>query len=59
VVQFKPGASATAEELEAHLRQHVLATHIPVHWRFVDAIPRNPSMKVDRRGLVTLFASES
>ena len=36
-------------ELEAHLRDHVPATHIPVVWRFVDALPRTAmSFKVDR-----------
>ena len=36
-------------DLEAHLRDHVPATHIPVVWRFVDALPRTAlSFKVDR-----------
>lgn len=43
------------EELSTFLRQHVMATHIPVHWRFVDALPRNPSMKIDRPGVKQLF----
>jgi acyl-CoA synthetase (AMP-forming)/AMP-acid ligase II len=42
-------------ELEAHLRQQVMATHIPVHWRIVDDLPRNASMKIDRPGVKALF----
>jgi long-chain acyl-CoA synthetase len=55
-VQFKPGVEQPNEaELEAHLREHVPATHIPVRWRFVDELPRTPSFKVDRPGLRGLF----
>jgi len=46
-------------ELSAHLRQHVLATHVPVHWRFVDDLPRNPSMKIDRPGVKRLFEPDA
>ncbi|MDD9941950.1 MAG: fatty acid--CoA ligase family protein [Myxococcales bacterium] len=55
-IELRPGVSAPATaELEAHLRQHLLATHIPTRLRFVDALPRTPSMKVDRRGVRALF----
>ena len=43
------------EDLEAHLRQQVMATHIPVHWRIVADLPRNASMKIDRPGVKALF----
>lgn len=57
-VQIKPDAQApTAEQLEAHLRAHVPATHIPVAWHFVDSLPRTPSYKVDRPALRQLFAN--
>lgn len=56
-VQFKPDAVAVSvEQLEAHLRAHLPATHIPVHWRFVAELPRTPSFKVDRPALRQLFA---
>jgi acyl-CoA synthetase (AMP-forming)/AMP-acid ligase II len=56
-VEFKPGTMPPSEaDLEAHLRQHVPATHIPVRWRFVDELPRTPSFKVDRPGLCRLFS---
>jgi acyl-coenzyme A synthetase/AMP-(fatty) acid ligase len=55
-IQLKPGADQPAiSELEAHLRDHVLATHIPAHWRFVADLPKNPSMKIDRLGVRALF----
>jgi acyl-coenzyme A synthetase/AMP-(fatty) acid ligase len=56
-VQLKPGANAPdVAELEAHLRKHVYATHIPVAWRIVDELPRTPSLKIDRPALYRLFA---
>jgi len=58
-VQIKPGVEQPSiAELEAHLRGNVLATHIPVHWRFVDALPKTPSFKVDRPAVRRLFEVE-
>ncbi|PTU30434.1 class I adenylate-forming enzyme family protein [Stenotrophobium rhamnosiphilum] len=55
-IQFKPDVtSPTIAELEAHLRDRVYATHIPVQWRFVKELPRTPTLKVDRRALKNLF----
>jgi long-chain acyl-CoA synthetase len=55
-IQFNPSVQPTSvEALQAHLRQHVPATHVPVHWRFVETLPRTPSMKVDRRAVARLF----
>ena len=60
VIQLKPGfIEPTIAELEAHLRNELPATHIPVAWRFVAALPRNRSVKVDRPALRKLFESES
>ena len=57
VVQIKPGADEPTEsELEQHLRGHLHATHIPVAWRFVDALPRTASFKVDGAAVRALFA---
>lgn len=56
-VQIKAGcATPTVEELQAHLRERVMSTHIPVHWRFVDSLPKTPSFKVDRPAVRQLFA---
>ena len=55
-VVLRPDVQApTAAELECHLRQHLPATHIPTRWRFVDALPRTPSFKVDLAALRRLL----
>ncbi|HSW14091.1 MAG TPA: fatty acid--CoA ligase family protein [Solimonas sp.] len=55
-IQFKRGMQPPdAAQLEAHLRQHLPSTHVPAHWRFVEAMPRTPSLKVERPGLRRLF----
>lgn len=51
VVVAKGAQQPSTSELEAFLREHVPATHIPVHWHFVDAIPRTSSEKIARAGL--------
>ena len=56
VLQLKSGfAQPSIDHLQAHLRQHVLATHIPTHWRFVEDLPKTPSMKIDRPAVRALF----
>jgi acyl-coenzyme A synthetase/AMP-(fatty) acid ligase len=56
VIRFKSDAEPVAiDALEAHLRNQVLATHIPVHWRIVKDIPKNRSMKTDRPAVAQLF----
>lgn len=57
LVQLKPNAQSITEvELEAHLREHLLATHIPARWHFVEQLPRTPmSFKVDRPAVRALF----
>lgn len=58
-VQFKPDAAKpTIAELEAHLRAHVLATHIPTAWKIVETLPRTPSLKTDQRALRALFEGD-
>jgi acyl-coenzyme A synthetase/AMP-(fatty) acid ligase len=58
-VETRPGVDGPdAARLEAHLRQHVYATHIPVAWRFVAALPRTPSLKIDRLAVRGLFGNE-
>jgi acyl-coenzyme A synthetase/AMP-(fatty) acid ligase len=55
-IQLKPGAAKPSlAELEAHLRKHVAATHIPTAWRFVETLPYNAMLKVDRLALRRLF----
>ena len=40
--------TVTAAELEAHVRRHVPATHVPAIWKFTNEIPRTASLKVSR-----------
>jgi acyl-coenzyme A synthetase/AMP-(fatty) acid ligase len=57
VVVIQPGMTPPSfAELEHHLRQRLLATHIPVHWRYADELPRMLTMKVDRRAVTDMFA---
>jgi long-chain acyl-CoA synthetase len=59
-IQLKPGAGRPSiDGLEAHLRAHLYATHIPVDWRFVEELPRTPSLKVDQPALRRLFEANS
>ncbi len=56
-IEIMPGVPAPdIAALETHVRHHLPATHCPVHWRFVAALPRNPSFKIDRPALKRLFA---
>jgi acyl-coenzyme A synthetase/AMP-(fatty) acid ligase len=56
IVQIARGAPLpAAADLERHLRDHVYATHVPVAWRFVEDLPRTPSLKVDRGAARRLF----
>lgn len=55
-MRLKPGVEAPEiKALEAHLRGHLLATHIPVHWLFCADLPRTPSLKPDRMAVRRLF----
>lgn len=38
----------TAADLEAHVRRHVPATHVPAVWKFTNEIPRTASLKISR-----------
>lgn len=56
-ITIKPGhETPTPEAIAAHLREHVMATHIPVHWRIVEDLPKTLSFKIHRPGLIALFA---
>jgi long-chain acyl-CoA synthetase len=55
-IRLKPGVTRPrVAELESHLRDHLLATHIPAKWLFCKDLPRTPSLKIDRRALQALF----
>jgi long-chain acyl-CoA synthetase len=60
VVQLKPGIQQLdVADLEAHLRGHVYATHIPTAWRIVEELPRTPSLKIDRPAVRRLFEEDT
>ena len=55
-IQLKPGvAPPSIEALKAHVREHAPATHVPAQWRFVETLPYNSMLKVDRTALKALF----
>jgi long-chain acyl-CoA synthetase len=57
VFELRDGsAEPTAAELEAHLRGRLPATHLPVVYRRVAALPRTPSLKIDSSAVKALFA---
>ncbi len=59
-IQLKPGVDRPeVADLEAHLRRHVYATHIPVAWRIVEELPRTPSLKIDRPAVRRLFETDA
>jgi acyl-CoA synthetase (AMP-forming)/AMP-acid ligase II len=46
VIETKPGSIAPEpKDLEKFIRERLPATHVPVDWRIVDALPRTSSMK--------------
>jgi len=49
----------TASEVEANLRKHIPATHIPTTWLFLEELPRTPSMKVDMPAVRRLFQDQA
>ncbi len=49
VVELRPGASATVEDLRTHCREHLAGHKIPAAVTFTDAIVRSPSGKADYR----------
>jgi long-chain acyl-CoA synthetase len=52
VVVLKPGAIATAEELQSHTRDRVAAFKVPVRiWFWEEELPRNPAGKILKREL--------
>jgi acyl-CoA synthetase (AMP-forming)/AMP-acid ligase II len=56
-VEGKPGQpKPTVAELEAWIRKSLPATHVPVDWRIVDALPRTSSMKAMLGEVKKMFA---
>ncbi len=52
---MKPGnAPIDAAVLDRFIRRHIPATHVPVAWHYLDALPRNASFKLDRMALIAM-----
>lgn len=49
VVQLRPGATATPEELNAEAAKHIARYKLPKHFVFVDRVLRSPAGKADYR----------
>lgn len=58
-VVVRPNAVATEEELKNLTRQHLAGYKVPKSIRFVDAIPKTPVGKVQRRDLRDLLKAEA
>ena len=59
-IELRPGMDAPhSSDVEAYLREHVPATHIPAAWHIADTLPRTPSMKVDQPAVRRLFAEHA
>jgi len=55
-VEMRPGVAAPTEaELIAFARSRLLAYQAPVRVKVVEALPRTPTLKVDRRALIALL----
>lgn len=58
-IQLAPGGQAPGvDELDAHIRRHLYATHVPVRYKFLTELPKTPSLKVDRGKVAALFAQD-
>ncbi|WP_214407640.1 class I adenylate-forming enzyme family protein [Pseudonocardia lacus] len=59
VVQLRPGTSASAADLQAHVRERLASFKVPAHVVFrAEALPRTPSGKVLKRDLRGDVAAE-
>lgn len=57
VVQFRPGQSASLEELQTHCRRYIAGYKVPRQLHAVDEVVRSPSGKPDYAWAATVAAS--
>jgi acyl-CoA synthetase (AMP-forming)/AMP-acid ligase II len=50
-IVLKPGEHVTSRQLTVFLHNQIADYKIPRHWRFIEALPRNPGGKILRRVL--------
>lgn len=59
-VERKPGAAPLdADELKTFVRKLLPATHIPVHVRIVDKLPRTATLKLELGAIREMFSSDA
>ena len=51
-VALKPGAVASAEELRDYVKSQVAAYKYPRHLWLIDALPKGPTGKIQKRDIV-------
>lgn len=54
-----PEATFDIADLERHVGEHVYASHVPVHFRVVRALPLTPAMTIDRGKVRALFERDT
>ena len=54
-VEVRPGPPLSGEELMDFLRSELVAYQVPTEIKVLDALPRTPSMKVDKAAVKALF----
>jgi long-chain acyl-CoA synthetase len=60
VVELKKGIEGVSrDELISYLRSKLVAYQIPVALRFVESLPRTPSMKISRHEVKALFSDKT
>ena len=59
VVMFRPGASATPDELRAYLGDRVVRWWLPERWAFVSEIPKTSVGKQDKKKIRADYAAGS
>ncbi|WP_162986885.1 class I adenylate-forming enzyme family protein [Sphingomonas paeninsulae] len=57
VLALRDGYNLEDGEMKTFLRDQLLAYQIPVEFRIVHRLPRNPSLKVDREAVLAMFAN--
>ena len=58
-VVLRPGMSATAEELQEYLSQHVAKWWLPERWTFIESVPKTSVGKFDKKVLRSQYGDNS
>ena len=58
-VVLRPGMSATAEELQEYLSQHVAKWWLPERWTFIESVPKTSVGKFDKKVLRSQYGDNA